>query len=783
MSVSRTALSQRFAQRRSTPRLVALHRAISRLKSTVTVMHSGAHPDDEQNAMLALMRFEFGMRTIVACSTRGEGGQNNLGPERGGSLGVLRTLEMEESAKIIDADVVWLGFGPVDSVHDFGFSKNGEDTLARWGHDVIVERLVRAYRSERPDMVIPTFLDVPGQHGHHRAMTMAAREAIALAADPNAYTEHFDEGLTPWKVSKFYLPAWSGGGDHYDDEVPPPNETVRISATGPDRASGYEYDEIGEWSRYYHASQGMGVWPEAAKTDWPLHLDLGDTNEASIFDNLPKSLADINPALAAADDAIAEAIRAFPENAAIEAALVRAATVLEAWLEATANEHRHRLAQMIYDIDSALLFTAGIDVLAAVDSPILAQGESTTLRIHLAGAPHGSTLALSLPEGVSAQAKSDAEYELSVTADAPLTRSFTREFFTSKANGDVQVTLATTVSGRKISRAFGLEQPLTIVPAATVSIRPEAVIVKAGEAVSDIHFEANIDGKMSGLVMVHGPEWQVNQNNFRYTLSSPGLTAGRHRIEARIGDQPAFSARTITYPHVHPSVSLTPAGFDVLALDLNLPEDRRVAYVGGGSDTVAVWLARMGFEVTELDARALGEDLSKFPTIVVGIFAFGLRPDLAARTEALHRYVEGGGNLVTLYHRPWDGWSAETTPPRFLKIGSPSLRWRVTNPNAEVTLLAPDHPLLAGPNAITVDDFAGWNKERGLYFAAEWAPEYVPLLAMSDAGEAPLEGSLLSAQIGKGRHTHTSLVLHHQLDHLVPGAFRIMANLVAGGRD
>src|SRR5690606_26925744 len=244
-------------------------------------------------------------------------------------------------------DVVWLGFGPIDSVHDFGFSKNGEDTLARWGHDVIVERLVRAYRSERPAMVIPTFLDVPGQHGHHRAMTMAAREAIALAADLNAYTEHFDEGLTPWKISKFYLPAWSGGGDHYDDEVPPPNETVRISATGPDRASGHAYDEIGEWSRYYHASQGMGVWPEAAKTDWPLHLDLGDTNEASIFDNLPKILADINPALAAADDAIAEAIRAFPESAAIEAALVRAATVIEAWLEATSDEHRHRLAQMI----------------------------------------------------------------------------------------------------------------------------------------------------------------------------------------------------------------------------------------------------------------------------------------------------------------------------------------------------------------------------------------------------------------------------------------------------
>jgi hypothetical protein len=133
---------------------------------------------------------------------------------------------------------------------------------------------------------------------------------------------------------------------------------------------------------------------------------------------------------------------------------------------------------------------------------------------------------------------------------------------------------------------------------------------------------------------------------------------------------------------------------------------------------------------------------------------------------------------VTLYHRPGDGWTPTSTPPRPITIGSPSLRWRVTNPGAPVTFLRPDHPLFAGPNRITADDFAAWDKERGLYFASAWDQAYEPLLAMSDAGEAPLNGSLLSGSIGKGRHTHTSLVLHHQLDKLVPGAFRLMANLL-----
>ncbi|MBI4046936.1 MAG: PIG-L family deacetylase, partial [Devosia nanyangense] len=208
---------ERLRQRAAKPRIVALERALSRLTSTLTVMNTGAHPDDEQSGMLAVMRYAMGMRVVVACSTRGEGGQNTLGPERTGALGVMRSREMEEAAKVLDADIAWLGHGPDDPVHDFGFSKSGPDTLARWGRERTIERLVRAYRQFRPDIVIPTFLDVPGQHGHHRAMTEAAETALALAADPQAFPEHAAEGLAPWKVAKYYLPAWSGRVD--GDEV------------------------------------------------------------------------------------------------------------------------------------------------------------------------------------------------------------------------------------------------------------------------------------------------------------------------------------------------------------------------------------------------------------------------------------------------------------------------------------------------------------------------------------------------------------------------------------
>ncbi|HCO56457.1 MAG TPA: PIG-L domain-containing protein [Pelagibacterium sp.] len=782
MPLSRLELSHRFTQRRANSRLVALHRALARLKSCVTVLHTGAHPDDEQNAMLAFMRFGLGMRTIIGCSTRGEGGQNTLGPERGGALGVVRTHELEESAKVIDADIVWFGFGPSDPVHDFGFSKNGHDTLERWQHDLIVERMVRAYRSEKPDIVIPTFLDVPGQHGHHRAMTMAAEEAIALAADPNAYPEHFAQGLAPWQVTKYYLPAWSGGGSTYDDEVPPPPQTVKLVATNPDFATGVPFDEIGEWSRLYHASQGMGRWPENPRTEWPLHLRVGPDDIGEITDNLPGRLADIVPGLASADSAIATAIAAFPKADEIIAPLAVALEIIEAHAETVPAEHVHRIETMIADLESAMLVAAGIDCVAALDRPVVAQGQTVDLSLTLRGVPKDVSIDLILPDGVSIIAQPPGRYTLEVAPDAPVTGPFTQSFTASGANGDACIVLTLTVSGRTIARAFGLERPLTIVPAASVSLTPSALLMAADAEFSGLSVEARIEGNTGNLSLSSAQGIEIVPGRDGVTLSGSGLVEGRYTLDALLDDAPAFTVQPIDYAHIGKSLYLTPARLDILALTLALPEDRRVAYIGGGADNVGLWLARMGFKVTELDARALSEDLSGFPAIVVGIFAFGLRPDLAASTQALRAYVEAGGNLVTLYHRPWDGWTPDAVPPRFLKIGQPSLRWRVTNPDAPVEILAADNPIFAGPNPISVRDFQGWNKERGLYFASEWDEAYTPLLTMSDKGESPLKGSLLTAEIGKGRHTHTSLVLHHQLDHLVPGAFRILANLVAGGR-
>lgn len=793
---------ERIERQKSNPSLLRLHRALSRLNSTVTMMNTGAHPDDEQSGLLAWFRLGLGMRVIVACSTRGEGGQNSLGPERLGALGMLRTREMEEAARTLDADVVWLGHGPDDAVHDFGFSKDGDQTFTRWGEMRTVERLVRAYRSERPDIVIPTFLDVPGQHGHHRAMTRAAEKAIRLAADPAAFPEHLKEGMSPWQVAKYYLPAWSGGGDTYDDEVPPPDATVIVDAPGREPATGAEYDRIGEWSRYYHASQGMGYWRDSVKTRWPLHLLLaanGVRAETSVLDGLPttlKALAatrDISDhtaqAFNAAHVAIERAISTFPDSGAIVRHLVDAAHSLRVARDnasaAFLGLHGHRLERKAREIDAALIEAAGIFDRATLTPSTLSPGETATLNIDLAPSSdnHSVEVDLVLPAALTVKPQDNKGHRrsraIAASTEAIYSKLYPASWSSLGGNGDGHVVISARFGDHTARAAFDFEEAFAVLPASSVVMEPEAVIVPLDGSRQEWPVRPSVSGKGATVSLNMDGGWTLAQSPAGPVIRPPQtLAAGLATITPLVGGRPALRMTPVSYPHIGRVTHRQPETLRVLTLDLKLPRGARIGYVGAGADRVGLWLSRMGLDFVELDARALAGDLSQYTTIVVGIFAFGIRKDLAASTEKLHRFVENGGNLVTLYHRPTDGWDPLATPPRWLEIGSPSLRWRVTNPNAEVTVLAPDHALLNAPNVIGEQDWSGWDKERGLYFAARWDDAYQPLLAMHDANEQPLMGALVSAAIGKGRHTHTSLVLHHQLDKLVPGAFRLLSNLV-----
>ncbi|WP_216654738.1 PIG-L family deacetylase [Pseudogemmobacter hezensis] len=724
-----------------------LERALTRLRSPLGFLNSGAHPDDEHSALLAWLRFDRGLWTATLSATRGQGGQNRIGPERGDLLGAIRSREMEHAATVLDADHYWLDEGPAkeprEPLTDFGFSKSGRDTLHRWGgRAAVVARMVRIYRLHRPDIVLPTFLDVPGQHGHHRAMTEAALAALPLAADPAFACD----GLPVWQVARACLPAWSGGGATYDDEVPPPPATLILRPQGPEPWTGASWAEIGEASRLCHASQDMGDPTRCQDEGWPLHLIGGGAGD-DLLQGLPQTYGALEgapPQLAEMDAIFAELSGRNshdPDGQGLRGQwlpqALRAADILLAEARSSgccsggnSGVHEFRLARLKRGLDQAMLLAADL-------------------------------LPVSLPRAFSPAPPFHPLWDR-ISGNGSSHRLICHEIDDRPYQGFVP--FAPDMGGDR-----GPEGP---------------------DLLDLIHRRGEGPGRWS-LPLPHGWVPKLPSELPAELLPGPGLNgavlqvdkdlaAGLYQLAILDQGRPVLRQRSGRLASGEVVFVQEPLTLRLLSLQLTPPEGR-IGYIAGSEEMTAA-LQAMGIAPLFLPNPITPEALEGIDTLLLGVVALGMRPDVLAILPHLADWVRRGGNLVTFYQRPDQGWPQEGIGLDLLRIGQPSLRWRVTDPEAVVRVLAPAHPLLMGPNLIGEGDWRGWNKERGLYFAASWGAGYQPLLAMSDPDEQPLHGALLSGLFGAGRHSHVSLTLHHQIAHMVPGAIRLLANLLHAPR-
>lgn len=778
---------RRLSQDRAHPRLMELWWALRPLTSVVRFMQTGAHPDDEISGMLAALALRDGINISYACSTRGEGGQNDIGTEAGIDLGALRTREMERACDVLGMRMYWHSTHPEDTITDFGFSKSGEETLERWGRDRTMSRFVEIIRTEKPDIICPTFLDVPGQHGHHRAMTEAAHAVMAAAADPT-----LPSNLPPWQVKKMYLPAWSGAGQSYDDDLPPPLATMTVQGTDREPMTGWNWNRIGQHSRAFHRTQGMGRWePAGAGQDWPLHLAETHLNVAddTIWSGLPSTLASLSKiagaepiasSLQGAQTAINAAIAAFPDFRDVAdhtaTAVNHVQTALEECPVEVAADVRHRLEAKLLQLGHVLRLSLGVEAHVAVASEFVEQGEATAATLAFdPGMAESAEAVLDLPKGWTYQ-----NGQIIVSGNAATSDPYRAQYDPLEPKQPC-IQLSLSHSEASISVPLRFETEPVVLPRERVALTPRAAILNTRNTHRSIVIEVSDLSPADASVELDVPVgWRAERLETGFRVTAPeDVSSGRHQISARVEGKQAKTVRQIDYDHIAPTALGRRALVTIGIFDVVLP-DVKVGYVGAGNDRVGDWLCAMGADVTALEDAQLSSDgaLSEFDAIVVGIFAMRFRPGLVEALPAIHRWTEKGGTLVTLYHRPWDNWDPETVPLKRLEIGQPSLRWRVTDEKADVNVLR-EHPILAEPNPIAAEDWNGWAKERGLYFAKSWDPAYAPLLSMADKGEEPLEGALLVADIGQGRHIHTSLILHHQMENLVPGAFRLMANFIA----
>jgi LmbE family N-acetylglucosaminyl deacetylase len=824
-----TEPQRRIAEQQRKSGINKLWDALTPLKHVGSFMNCGAHPDDERSHILAYLARNKGVRIMYSTSTRGKGGQNAIGTEAGDDLGVFRSEEMEAAAAEIPMSVHYYSARFGDEIDDFGFSTDPAEAEEKWGFERTRERLVRIIREQKPDIISPTFLDTDGQHGHHRAITRATIDAYHLAADPNAFPEHFDDGLKPWTALKMYLSAASGRGGVYDDRDPPPEPTVSIPTGMYDPINGATYRQIGEWSRARHMTQGMGRWREAEPEMSHLHrtecrFDI-PLQEKDVFDGLWQTLSDMAAMtegklasdLRTADKFIHSAIDSFPDREKIYENLVTVSKKLndcEAEINAASDEIKdnfaHRITLKQKQIGNALYEASGLNAEIIWDSDYTSPSQEFTgkVAIYNTGNLSWDNISLSLIGTNSNEQKSvnmqgfkinpgerkEILLRLMIPESAdyhhPLDKDY--EPFWDKEN---------------FSCVMGLDGlgHITLLPANPVLVVPPVNL--SWEASGLFYNKQNDGAPIEAMLSIEkyteiasdveigldAPEgWTVTPPNYKVPAGTlPGsskynfvITGPTNSDRLTITPYAICDGRRIeenvlmmNYDHIRNTCKVVPNTLAIQPIDLQIPKRLKVGYVDRGSDRVYFWMQRFGVDVAMLNVDDLKtQDLSVYDTIVIGIRAFAA--DLTATSPFLREYVENGGNLVTQYNRTDDDWDNDTTPPRPITIGSPSFRWRITDPNAVVTYLVPNHHLLNAPNKLNDADWANWHQERGLYFAADASNEYEFLLSMSDHGKDPLKGALISGKIGDGWHHHCTLILHHQLEHQVPGAARLLANLI-----
>jgi hypothetical protein len=443
----------------------------------------------------------------------------------------------------------------------------------------------------------------------------------------------------------------------------------------------------------------------------------------------------------------------------------------------------HRLAAKRRQLARVLALAGDLRARLIASETVVRAGDEFSLELDIFAPDQSVTPKLVVPVGWSATEWQDGKCIITVGSDAETSDPYPDTWFPDQANGDVHVVLEWEEDGHTVEIVVELQNRLNVLPARTAELNQTGGIVnlRNPKALS-IGVNRVVPGG-AGVDFAACDGWSISSEGTEFSFTpNAELVPGLYEFPLLVGGQPAEIIHEMGYEHTGKVFRFEPAVLRIRALDVALPEGK-IAYVGGGSDQTDYWLREVGMDVVTLGDAALEvTDFSEFQSVIVGIFAFRTRPVLSGKINVLHDWVRDGGNLVTLYHRPWDNWDEDGTALAHLRIGKPSLRWRVTDENATVTHLEPAHKLLNFPNKIDGDDWEGWRKERGLYFAAEWDESaYKPLLSMADPDEDALVGSMLTGEFGKGRHTHTSLILHHQVAELVPGAYRLLANLLSNG--
>jgi LmbE family N-acetylglucosaminyl deacetylase len=799
--------------------------AIDSARVTTRILYIDAHPDDESAAVLTYLARGLHADVGLLSLTRGEGGQNDLGPEQAPQLGLIRTQELLAATR---------GYGVklyFTRARDFGFSKTPEETEKVWG-DQVVEDMVRVIRTFRPNIVISNFGNVHSGHGHHQASGLLTPKAVAAAADANAYPELQKDGLKPWSAGTAGVQIMDL--DRSSDS--PQGYSIPVGEVSP--LYGKTYREIGLDAFANHRTQGIsaflgspflrrpiGLIPESGSKFTPGMLDknltvltgddagLGCGRKAPYCETLKKI-----------DDSLAGArVAALELNWKQSSALIAGAgTNLESMFVAdpAAQDAFHdELVVIQKHVDRALALAAGFAQTAEADRAYVVAGEAFKIKVTRRCRPDVSC-AFEDPQlvfrnnpnekqtGHADGTSGDAEFTVTLMPNQSKSDFFDGNL--PEPSPLVSAEQTVTIAGHRFNALQPVTHieasstrvdrvPLRMAPAYTLTVEPkQAVEVLAKKrAPFDILLRVHsyaIQAREIAVGLNVPPGWTAGKavtlhfdaagdKYAKLTVTPPQkLAPGNFTVQAyaQAGEE-KFTTSLEPLPTLPTQLWSEPANCSVHAFEINVPEHLRVGYITAESEPVPEALERLGIHVEMLDAAALAfSDLSRFNAIVVGVRAYEIRSDLPGANQRLLDYVSSGGTLVVQYERDfvWDRAQYAPYPAKIAPAAGSPLP-RVTDENSSVKFLKADDPLLNTPNKITQDDFKGWVQERSLYMWTQFDPKYTALLAMNDPGESDQNGALVYARYGKGTYIYTGIAFFRQLPEGVPGAYRLFVNLLS----
>lgn len=809
------------AQSPKKPTSGEIYKQMEKLNFLGSVLYIAAHPDDENTRLISYFANEKNAYTTYLSLTRGDGGQNLIGPEISELLGVIRTQELLQARATDNGNQMFT------RANDFGYSKNAEETIEIWDTEKVKADVVWAIRNTRPDIVINRFdhLSSGKTHGHHTASALLSYEMFDQSGLKNAYPEQL-EYVMPWQPRRLFLNTswwWYGSQEAFDKVDKSQMTTVDVGVYFP--LLGKSNTEIAALSRSKHKCQGFGAtgtrgsdleYLEFLKGDKPQVKDdpFYGINTSWTRVKGGEMVKPLVHQLISDYDFLAPE-KSIPQLVNIYKAIKK--TEDPFWRNRKLQEVKELIAAcsgLFYEIKSSQHKVVPGDSLLLDFEVVKRLGADITLKsIKGNGFNMDSISPLSLD--------GNKNFKWSKTIKVPESTRYTTPYWLFKKHEiglytvDDQRLIGKPQSDRVLKADFvfdvhGLEltftkdliykfnspsygetyRPLEVVPPMAVNVK-EPVYIFENSQPKDIKITVSAWSKnQSGTLEIPLPNgWTSEPKNIDFNLENIGesrdftfrITPPQETsvitIEPQIKSKGMIynlSMIDINYDHIPFQTVLKPSSSKLANIQIET-RAKKVAYIMGAGDDIPESLRQIGCTVDLIEPTNISpERLAGYDALIMGVRAYNTDEGLKFKQNIIFDYVKNGGNVVVQYNTSHALVTKDLAPyPITLS------RERVTVEGAEMRILAPHHSVLNYPNKIQSRDFEGWVQERGLYFPSEWDSAFTAVFSCNDPGEKPSEGSLLVAPYGKGNYVYTGISFFRQLVAGVPGAYRLFANLIS----